>query len=361
SSWYQKNWGRLFKLREDQNQKTRFDNDRTGFRLASSTGGVGTGEGGDFIVADDPHNVVDSESDAEREAVLHWWDQSMSTRGNDPKTVCHVVVMQRLHERDLSGHLLAQGGYEHLCLPMEFESERRCVTSLGWQDPRTAEGDLLCQKRFGQAEVEELKRRLGTYGAAGQLQQRPAPKGGGMFRREWFQVVTHLPPECRKAVRYWDNGSTDGSGDYTVGVLMTEHKGVYFVVDVVRGQWSTGARREKQGRTAAEDGLRFPEYRVYVEQEPGSAGKDSIDDTIKYLAGYAVYGDRVTGDKITRAEPVAAQAEAGNIKLLVGPWNEPLLRELEVFPFGANDDQCDSLSGCFAKIVKKREFIFSME
>jgi len=123
SAWYQRHWGRRFRLREDQNQKTRFHNDRSGFRLASSTGGVGTGEGGDFIVADDPHNVTEAESDAQRDAVLRWWDQSMSTRGNDPRTVVHVVVMQRVHERDLSGHLLEQGGYEHLCLPMEFEPE----------------------------------------------------------------------------------------------------------------------------------------------------------------------------------------------------------------------------------------------
>ena len=181
SAWYQKNWGRLFRLREDQNQKTRFDNDRTGFRLASSTGGVGTGEGGDFIVADDPHNVIEAESDVQRQAVLHWWDQSMSTRGNDPRTVCHLVVMQRLHENDLTGHLLEQGGYEHLCLPMEFEPGRRCVTSLGWQDPRKREDELLCPKRFGRVEVDELKRRLGLYGTAGQLQQRPAPLDGGLF------------------------------------------------------------------------------------------------------------------------------------------------------------------------------------
>jgi hypothetical protein len=156
---------------------------------------VGTGEGGDFIVADDPHNVIEAESDAQREAVLHWWDQSMSTRGNDPRTVVHVVVMQRLHERDLSGHLLEQGGYEHLCLPMEFEPRRRCVTSLGWRDLRQREGELLCPGRFPRQEVDELQRRLGLYGTAGQLQQRPAPLDGGLFRRSWFRVVAAPPDE----------------------------------------------------------------------------------------------------------------------------------------------------------------------
>lgn len=119
----------------------------------------------------------------------------MSTRGNDPRTVCHVVVMQRLHERDLSGHLLEQGGYEHLCLPMEFESQR-CVTSLGWQNPRRHESDLLCPRRFSRREVEELKRRLGLYSGAGQLQQRPAPLDGGLFKRHWFRIV--LAPQFRR-------------------------------------------------------------------------------------------------------------------------------------------------------------------
>lgn len=146
-------------------------------------------------MADDPHNVIEAESDAQREAVLHWWDQSMSTRGNDPRTVVHVVVMQRLHERDLSGHLLEQGGYEHLCLPMEFEPRRRCVTSLGWRDLRQREGELLCPGRFPRQEVDELQRRLGLYGTAGQLQQRPAPLDGGLFRRSWFRVVAAPPDE----------------------------------------------------------------------------------------------------------------------------------------------------------------------
>jgi hypothetical protein len=103
------------------NLKTRFDNSATGYRLASSVGGSLTGEGGDRLVADDPHNVKERESDTIRESVIQWWNEVMSTRGNDPKTVARVVVMQRIHELDLSGYLLEKGGYEHLCLPAEYE------------------------------------------------------------------------------------------------------------------------------------------------------------------------------------------------------------------------------------------------
>src|SRR5690606_37569905 len=108
-------------------------------RLATSPGGVGTGEGGDFIVADDPHNAVEIDRDIERASVAEWWSQSMSTRGNDPQRTCHVVVMQRLHEQDLAGRLLAEGGYEHLCLPMEYDPRRARTTAIGWRDPRTEE------------------------------------------------------------------------------------------------------------------------------------------------------------------------------------------------------------------------------
>lgn len=121
SPWYQERWGDRFALAGDQNLKTRFANDRRGYRIATSVEGMGTGVGGHIVVADDPHNVKQAESEAIREGVLVWWDRTMSTRFNDPKRGARIVVMQRVHERDLSGHVLAQGGYDHLCLPMEYE------------------------------------------------------------------------------------------------------------------------------------------------------------------------------------------------------------------------------------------------
>ena len=106
SPWYRRNWGDVFMLTEDQNEKRRFDNDKTGYRIASSVGGANTGEGGDRIVCDDPHNVKEAESDVARKGVCDWYDQVMSTRVNDPKTAARVIIMQRVHEADLSGHVL---------------------------------------------------------------------------------------------------------------------------------------------------------------------------------------------------------------------------------------------------------------
>jgi len=349
SPWYQRNWGRHFMLREDQNQKNRFDNNRTGFRLATSPAGLGTGEGGDFIVADDPHNVATAESDTQRKSVLRWWDQSMSTRGNDPRTVCHVVVMQRLHEADLAGHLLEQGGYEHLCLPMEFESDRRCVTSLGWRDPRSRDGALLCPQRFPREEVDELKKRLGLYGGAGQLQQRPAPLEGGLFRRAWFQIVPLSPVGYVSRVRYWDLAAST-TGDYTCGALLSrDAQGAFYVEDIVRGRWTPTQRDQIIQQTARQDGYAV---RIILEQEPGSAGKSVSEYLGRALAGFTVSFDRPTGPKAVRAEPLASQAGVNNVFLVAADWNQSFIDELCVFPNGRFDDQVDAASGAFRLLAQ---------
>src|SRR5579862_6535508 len=176
SPWYQARWGHVFALTGDQNAKSRFDNNRSGYRLSTSVGGSVTGEGGDRIICDDPHKVDEVESDTARKNAIDWWDVAMSTRVNDPKTSAKVVVMQRCHQQDRSGHLLEQGDWEHLCLPAEYESSR-AATSIRFADPRQEHGELLWPERFGAAEIESLKRSLGSYAAAGQLQQRPSPAG----------------------------------------------------------------------------------------------------------------------------------------------------------------------------------------
>src|SRR5580698_1947928 len=186
SPWYQARWGHVFSLTGDQNAKMRFDNNRSGYRLSTSVGGSVTGEGGDRIVCDDPHKVDEVHSDAVRKSAIDWWDVATSTRVNDPKTSAKVVVMQRCHQRDLSGHLLEQGGWEHLRLPAEHEKPG-CWTSIGWSDLRAEQGELLWPEGFGPEEIETRKRSLGSYAAAGQLQQRPSPAGGGIFKRLWFR------------------------------------------------------------------------------------------------------------------------------------------------------------------------------
>jgi hypothetical protein len=197
SDWFKERWGQCVRLKGDQNQKTYYETDQGGYRLATSIGGHGTGEHPDRIVVDDPHDVKGAVSDTEREAVLTWWDQTMATRGMTRKAR-QVIVMQRLHVHDLSGHVLSQGGFTHICLPMRFEHGRMATTPLDWNDSRKEEGELLAPHYLTEEMVRDKEKQLGTYGTASQFQQRPVPRSGGMFKQEWFadKVVEAAPKQA---------------------------------------------------------------------------------------------------------------------------------------------------------------------
>ena len=190
SSWYQERWGDRFSLNSDQNTKSRFSNDKGGERLITSIGAAVTGEGGSIIVVDDPNAANEAFSEATIQTTIDWWDGTMSTRLNDPKTGAYIIIQQRLAEDDLTGHILSKdvGEWTHLCFPMRYEPERAFVTGIGWKDPRAVPGELLWPDRFGEQETTLLEKQLGPYAAAGQLQQRPEPAGGGVIKRDWWQL-----------------------------------------------------------------------------------------------------------------------------------------------------------------------------
>jgi predicted phage terminase large subunit-like protein len=191
SPWYQKYWGDRYKIIGDQNTKGRYATDKNGERLITSVGANVTGEGGNIIIVDDPNAAGEEFSEANIEATKDWWDGTMSTRLNDMKTGAFIVIQQRLAEDDLTGHILEKEADEwvHLCLPMKYEPERSYVMPVtGWKDPRTVPGELLWPDRFGDAEVARLERILGKFKAAGQLQQRPEPPGGGVIKRDWWKL-----------------------------------------------------------------------------------------------------------------------------------------------------------------------------
>jgi phage terminase large subunit-like protein len=192
SAWYQQRWGHVFQLSGDQNMKTRFENDKAGFRMSSSTGGGATGEGGQFVVVDDPLKADDANSPVALETVNTWWGETMSTRSNEPKSRRRVIIMQRLHDRDLVGYVLEKmqdeeyPQYELLCLPMEYEPHR-CRLTTGWEDPRTEPGELLWPERYDAKENRRLHAELGETGYSAQMQQRPVPAGGSIFKAAWWE------------------------------------------------------------------------------------------------------------------------------------------------------------------------------
>lgn len=353
SSWYQERWGSHVKLIGDQNEKTRYENNRRGWRMSTSVGGRGTGEHPDVIVFDDPIKAADAEREKERASVNDWWDGTISSRGKG-RGVRRIGVMQRLHEDDLSGHILAAdaaGRWVHICLPMRAEPDRMPETPLGWKDWRDP-GELLWPQYLSEEKVQELEAEMGSLRAAGQLQQRPVPLGGQIFHEEWFEIVDAAPAKMQR-VRYWDAAGTQGGGAYTAGVRMgLAGDGTIYVEDVKRAQVSAQGRLALQKVTAAHDAEETGNLlEVWAEQEPGSAGKDVAAIFVKQLRGYPVFVQRPTGDKVTRAMPLAAQAEAGNVKLVRGPWNRAYIDELISFPNGKYKDQVDGSSGAYNRLA----------
>lgn len=347
SGWYQTLWP--IALTTDQNAKTKFENAHTGFREAMAFTSM-TGSRGDRLILDDPLSADNANSDAELENARVTFTETLPTRVNNDRSAI-VVIMQRLNERDTAGVILDMGlPYEHLCIPMRYEKERRCVTGIGWEDPRRKDGELMFPERFPEEQVVELERTLGSYGAAGQLQQRPAPRGGGMFKRDWFEIIPAAPANCRW-VRGWDLAATDSAdAAWTAGVLMGRTPGGEFVIaDVRRIQGAPAAVERLIVNTASQDGVSVPGS---IPQDPGQAGKAQATYLIRQLQGYSYKASPESGDKETRAQPLAAQAEVGNVKLVAGAWNKDFLDELATFPAGKWKDQVDAASRAFAELVR---------
>lgn len=354
SEWYQARWP--VPLVHDQNQKTKFENLNTGFREAMAFTSM-TGARGDRVILDDPLSADDANSEAALLAAELSFLEALPTRINNDQSAI-VVIMQRLHERDTSGLILSKGlPYVHLCLPMRFESERRCETAIGFRDPRTVEGELLFPDRFPEEQVKELERTLGSYATAGQLQQRPVPRGGGLFKKGWFSTIKALPVGCR-FVRGWDLAATeDAEAAATAGVLMAQAPdGRFIIVDAVREQLGPMGVERLMKATAEQDRAKHKHVRGSYPQDPGQAGKAQAQHIMRHvLSGFDYHFSPETGDKETRALPLAAQAEAGNVFLLEGAWNQAFLDEIAVFPMGKWKDQVDAASRAFTELTTKRQ------
>ena len=315
--------------------------------------GTVTGHGADFLVLDDPHNLEAIQSEVSRAAAYEFYTKVWHSRLNDPKTGGRVCIMQRGHMADLAGHMLETFGYEALMLPTEYDPARSTVTSLGFTDPRDAAGALLCPARFGPAEVVEAKRILGRDFET-QHNQNPQPEEGLLFRRAWFPVVDALPAVGRVTTcRGWDCAGTEArpgtDPDYTVGTKIAQYRnGLFYVEDVVRGRLSPAVVDQTILATAQQDGRHV---RIREEQEGGHSGKNVIASHTRMLAGYDYQGVSPSGPKTTRWRPFAVQAEAGNVRLLKGAWNDAWLQELTSVPAATHDDQADSAAVAFEAVT----------
>lgn len=360
---YQALWGSRYKLMDDQNAKVRYDTDRTGFKIATSVSGLGTGERGDRFVVDDPHNVKEGESEIKREAVLQWFTEVVPTRINDAGKSAIVVIMQRVHERDVSGLILKELGYDTLCVPMEWEHDHphKSHSSLGWKDPREGQpdGTLAWPERFSHEYLEkDLKPTLrswgGEYAEAGQLQQRPTPRGGGMFKAEDWRFVDAPPEKVVLRVRGWDLAATDDNkmAARTAGIRMSMDGQRRVYIEHARvGQWSDKGVEDEMVACAKSDP---PGTVIDFPQDPGQAGKAQKSYLARQLTGYVVHATPETGDKADRARPLAAQQESHNVFLVRGGWNDAFIAEASSFPKGHWKDQIDAASRAYARLLMSR-------
>lgn len=344
SDWYQTLWPEVSMVRAGE---TSFANSDTGSREGVPFASI-TGKRGDRLVVDDPHSIDGAESEVERTKATQRFLEGGLNRLNDQETSAIIVVMQRLHENDLTGVLLSHRlGFWHLMIPMEFETERRCVTPLPWTDPRSYEGELMDPVRMPRTAVDKLKG-VSDYSWAGQYQQRPSPREGGIFKVEKIEIV-EAAPVGGNIVRGWDlAGSKGKKSPYTAGVRMKRVRGVIYVEAVRRERFSPTEVEELIEETAADDGLAILQS---LPQDPGQAGKAQKLRFAELLAGFEFSITPETGSKEDRARPFAAQVGAENVKLVRGPWNAAYIEELRGFPNGAYKDQVDASSRAFQALL----------
>ncbi len=355
SRWYQERWGDLVALTSDQNAKTKFENTATGFREAMAFTGL-TGSRGDRVLIDDPLSVDNANSDTERESVNSTFRESVPTRLNNPDRSAIVVVMQRLHENDVSGLILANDfGYEHLMLPMEFEPERRCHTVIGFTDPRKQEGELLFPERFPREVVERDKKVMDAYAVAGQFQQRPAPREGGLFKAAWLKPCYLKDIPVRETLSIYggsDYAVTANGGDYTVhGVVGIDPNNNMWLLDV----WRKQASSDQWIEAFCDMVLQWKPYGWAEETGQIKSGVGPFRDRRmrERRAFVATETFPTRGDKAIRAQSIRGRMALDGLYVPIdAPWYEAFVSELTTFPAGKNDDQVDML-GLIGQLLDK--------
>lgn len=338
-------------MRSDAGAVKHWETTAGGGLWAAGVGGPITGKGFHLGIIDDPIK------DAEEAASAHirakhkdWYASTFSTRQEPGAQI--VVLQTRWNEDDMSGYLLAleqdepEGWYIVNMPALAGESPAfpaSCTIHPDWRAP----GAALCPERYPLERLHKIANRIGEYFFASLFQQHPRPREGMMFKAGKVSFVDAAPAQATRRVRRWDIAASDGSGDYTTGVLESwTAPGLITIEDVVRGQWA-GDERDRIMRETAERDTACGPVTHLVPQDPGAADKDQARHFVRLLAGFTVETERETGDKITRADPFASQWNGGNVQLVRASWNAAYLEELLAFPNGRNDDQVDGSSGAY--------------
>lgn len=334
-------------LSSDQNEKTKFTTTERGHRIATSVGGSVTGEGGNFLIVDDPHNPTYVLRPKYRMAANEWFDRTFSTRLDNKKSGVILVVMQRLHTDDLTGHLAAKTGqkWESLCLPAI--AERRTIIEMGDIRVTRENGDILHPQREGKTELDRALSELGSYAFAAQYQQSPVPDSGALIQPEWIQRYRDIP-EDGHIFHSWDTAiKAQQHHDYSVGMIWLEADHCYYLLDICRGQWEYPELKRKLLQQAE----RWAPDAILIEDK--ASGQALLQD-LKRETDLPCIGIVPTRDKVTRMATVSGMMEAGKIFLPShAHWLADYEKELFSFPLAPHDDQVDATSQ-FLQWIKER-------
>jgi len=346
SDWYQRNFGNKYQLIKTNEQY--ITNNKTGFRIATSISGLGTGERVHRVVNDDLVNATDAHSDAMLDqAIKHM--EAMSTRGVPTEPFIQILIMQRLNERDPTGWAMQQGGWEKLILPAEFDSTRRATTIIGFTDPRQEEKELLWPELYTREKLEDLKKSLGSYGTAAQLQQLPAPADGGIIKLEWFAEKYYkvLPP-VEYYIQSWDTAFKTGKeNDYSVCTTWAVCKTGFYLVD----RYKAKIEFPELKRILITLANQYKPSAILIEDK--ASGQSLIQELIRGTR-LPIKAIKVDTDKISRVHAVTPTIEINMYLPEDAPWLRDYIDNLLVFPNGAHDDDVDSTSQALNYMVLHR-------
>jgi predicted phage terminase large subunit-like protein len=341
SPWYRS----AFKnsaLNPRKNTESEFETTRGGFRMATSVGGTLTGRGANIIIIDDPIKPTDAYSETVRTSTNRWVDLTLFSRLDNKVEGAIILVMQRLHEEDLAGHLLERGGWDHLNLPAIAESDERVPTGFNGNGQlkfhRRRTGDVLVPGLEPKEKLDEMKKALGTQGFAAQYQQQPVPSDGDWIHWAWFGRFAVEPTWQRNdtVMQSWDTASkTSEVNDFSVCTTWLVRGEFFYLLHVHRERMKAPDLR----RRAVELYDRFRPEAVIIEDK--GSGMGLIQDLENELP---VIAFEPSGDKQMRASNRSSCIEAGRVWIpKAAPWLDAFEREVLAFPNGKHDDQVDSM------------------
>jgi predicted phage terminase large subunit-like protein len=343
SDWFIKHFPNI-QISRDENTKTKYTTPNNGLRYSTSTGGTVTGMGGDVIVIDDPQNPQEARSEKERERANTFFNETLRSRLNNPEFGVFIIIMQRLHENDLTGMLLSEDAdnFEHICLPAELSPNVFPSDLTNFYTD-----SLLFPQRLSKSVLDSFKIGLGSYGYSGQYMQKPSPAEGGMLKRNWFNIIDELPKDKSdneiqlKWDFFLDTAYTDKTyNDATAMLAFAKHNEEFIIrkIETVRLEFPELVKKIQEfvyanGYTNSS--------RIFI--EPKASGK-SIIQQLKRQTGLNVIEDKPpTQDKISRVNAISPVVEARRVNLLDGRYIDSFLDECSAFPNGNHDDQVDVL------------------